>query len=167
MSSNRSARQSLEKQFGKICMIEQLGIRNIPKDQRRKIKGYTKYDDIITYHHIKEKQDGGKATDENGALIRGYNHRWLHSLPEDQKQKVNNSILEFKATVLQLNEKGIDIEGQSIQLDFDMSDCIEIPLIDNTKQDIEKRNKFNRAKQKRDTQKMIDEILYEEEEYEK
>ena len=167
MSSNRSARQSLEKQFGKICMIEQLGIRNIPKDQRRKIKGYTKYDDIITYHHIKEKQDGGKATDENGALIRGYNHRWLHSLPEDQKQKVNNSILEFKATVLQLNEKGIDIEGQSIQLDFDMSDCIEIPLIDNTKQDIEKRNKFNRAKQKRDTQKMIDEILCEEEEYEK
>ena len=60
MSSNRSARMELERLFGKICMIEELGIRNIPKNKRRKIKVYTKYDDVLTYHHIHEKQFGGK-----------------------------------------------------------------------------------------------------------
>ena len=34
MSSNKSARQELERLFGKKCMIEELGIRYIPKKQR-------------------------------------------------------------------------------------------------------------------------------------
>ena len=72
MSSNKSARQELERLFGKKCMIEELGIRYIPKKQRRTIKGYTKYDECLTYHHIKEKHEGGKATADNGGLIMGY-----------------------------------------------------------------------------------------------
>ena len=57
MSSNKSARQKLEKLYGKKCMIEELGIRYIPKKERRKIKGYTKYDECLTFHHIKEKHN--------------------------------------------------------------------------------------------------------------
>lgn len=55
MSENRGIRRRLEQIFGKICMIEELGIRKIPKAKRKKIAGYKKYDDEITYHHIKEK----------------------------------------------------------------------------------------------------------------
>lgn len=101
MSSNSSARKRLERIFGKICFIEELGIRKIPIEERRKIKGYNKYEDKITYHHIKEKSKGGKATEENGALIKGYNHAWLHTLPEEDKQKINNAMIEFKAAFIQ------------------------------------------------------------------
>ena len=69
MSSNKSARQELERLFGKRCMIEELGIRYIPKKERRKIKGYTKYDDCLTFHHIKEKQFRGKI----------YSRKWGYS----------------------------------------------------------------------------------------
>ena len=96
MGSNREVRQELERVFGKVCMIEELGIRYIPKDKRRKLKGYTKFDDTLTYHHIKEKHFGGTATLENGALIRGYNHRWLHSLEPAQREKINQAIQKYK-----------------------------------------------------------------------
>lgn len=35
---NKKARQKLEKIFGKICMVEESGIRKIPMEERRKIK---------------------------------------------------------------------------------------------------------------------------------
>lgn len=105
MSKNSGPRKKLERVFGKICFIEELGIRNIPQEERRKIKGYTKYDDKITFHHIKEKSKGGKATFENGALFKGYNHRWFHTLPEEDKDKINNSIIEFKVAFMQATRK--------------------------------------------------------------
>ena len=159
MSSNKNARQRLEKIFGKICMIEEIGIRKIPKEQRRKIKGYTKYDDVITYHHIKEKHEGGKATEENGALIKGYNHRWLHTLPEEQKEKINNSIIEFKATVLQTTGKTIQADSKlSITLEEPSDDFITIQLEDITPE-IQNKRHFNRAKIKRETQRRIEQEL--------
>lgn len=100
MSSYRSIKQKLESIFGKICMIEELGIRYIPMDERRKLKGYTKYDNVLTYHHIKEKHLGGLATLENGALIRGYNHRWLHTLNSKQKEQINQAIQEYKSAIM-------------------------------------------------------------------
>lgn len=161
MSSNKTARERLEKIFGKICFIEELGIRNIPKEQRRKIKGYTKYDDVITYHHIKERHKGGLATDENGALVRGYNHRWLHSLPEDQKEKINNCMLEFKAAVLHTTGTSLEVDSSiSMPLEFTGVDCIEIPVYDNTELDNQKRQKFNRSKEKRKFRRQVEEELY-------
>ena len=161
MSSNKSARQLLERQFGKICMVEATGIRYIPKSERRKIRGYTKYDDVLTFHHIKERAKGGKATPENGALVRGYNHRWLHSLPPTEKEKVNNALVEFKVAFLQHNGQSLTSEGpaQSLTFDYDLSaeDSVVIKAYDNTMEDMEKRQKFNRAKVKRETKRKIDE----------
>lgn len=158
MSSNKSARQELERIFGKICMIEAAGIRYIPKEKRRRLKGYTKYDDILTYHHIKEKQHGGKATAENGAIVRGYNHRWLHSLSEEEKEKVNQQLIEFKASIIQAAEGRIQ-QGEEVTfpLETDFTDCITIPVYDNEiKKDNSKKKSFNRAKEKREFQKRID-----------
>lgn len=162
MSSNKSARQELERLFGKKCMIEELGIRYIPKKERRKIKGYTKYDECLTFHHIKEKHNGGKSTAENGALVRGYNHRWLHSLPDYQKEQINQALQQYKLTLLAKRLEA-DESGQirevtaEIPLEFDTKDFIEIPVFD-TKEKPQKR-KFNRAKVKREFQKQVDEAL--------
>ena len=168
MSDNKSARRRLEQLFGKICFIEELGIRNIPKEERRKIKGYTKYDDVITFHHIKERSKGGKATPENGALLKGYNHRWFHTLSPETQAQINNCMLEFKATVLQTTGKGLQTESPiSIPIEFNQDETfIEIPLLDIDEKVLEKR-KFNRAKQKRKSQQLIDEELsyIEEEDY--
>lgn len=152
MSSNKSARQELEKVFGKVCMIEELGIRYIPKDKRRKLKGYTKFDDVLTYHHIREKQFGGEATLENGALIRGYNHRWLHTLEPAQREKINQAIQEYKLAILSsiptVDKDGTTtFTGGAMTLDFDPSEFLELPL--NTSEPKHKK-KFNRAKEKRE-----------------
>lgn len=169
MSKNTSARRELERLFGKICMIEELGIRNIPKEQRRKIKGYTRFDDVITFHHIKKKEKGGKATVENGALLKGYNHRWLHSLPIEKQNIINECLIEFKASVLQATSQGLEADSPiSVSYkDFQLSDCLEIKLNDITPEVEEKRRKFNRAKVKRETQKIIDQELYTDDEEER
>ena len=92
-------------------------------------------------------------------MLKEYNHRWLHSLPEEQKEKVNKAITQFKCSVLQLQERGIEfIDIGQLNLDVDLSDCITIPLEDNTKEDIKKRQ-FSRAKEKREAQRIIDEYL--------
>lgn len=142
MSKNKQARNKLIRIFGNKCMIEELGIRKIPVEKRKKIKGYRKTQETITYHHIKEKQDGGKATVENGALIKGYNHEWLHTLPEDQKEEINNQIQQYKMNVIAMKGDGQILDSQSITLDFDMTDCITIPVYDNKK----KSKKLDRRK---------------------
>ena len=170
MSDNKRARMKLERIYGKICMIEAAGIRCIPISERRKIKGYKKYDDMITFHHIREKCKGGDATPDNGALVKGYNHQWLHSLPEEEKQAVNKKLIEFKISALAFTEKGIQPTSQpvTLTLDVDSSDCITIPVYDVTKEDLAKRKKFNRARVKRETEQFIEEeledYLYEEDE---
>ena len=154
MSSNRSIRMLMEMKYGKECMIEAAGIRKIPIEKRKRIKGYKKTQEQLTYHHIEEKHLGGKATEENGAIIKEYNHAWLHSLPEEEKQKVNRQLQEYKLHVAKI-KPGISIEP--VEIKIDMSDCIEIPLEDNTEKDKSYLKRFNRAKSKAQLRKLIKE----------
>lgn len=158
--SYKNIRKIMEKIFGKICMIESAGIRYIPKSERKKIKGYRTSDDTITYHHITERKYGGKDTINNGALIKGYNHVWLHSLPEEEKNKVNQDIIEFKASIITIygnqitinNKKSIFIDPKYLE---DSEDIITIPTYPTDDSIQKKRKKFNRAKVKSDTDSII------------
>ena len=166
--SNARAKKELEKIFGKGCFIERMGL--------REIKGYKKMDRMITYHHIREKSKGGKATVENGANLAWENHQWLHSLPPKEKAFVNNKLQAWKFAYLQMNGKGDFGVSGTVDPRIDFSDLnegkdyISIPLEDTTEQDrddlIKYKQKFNRSKVKRQVQKYIDEILYEEDEEE-
>lgn len=168
MSRNDAARRDLERLFGKICFIEKLGIRYIPPKDRKKLKGYSKYDDVITYHHIQERHTGGKATVENGALVRGYNHKWLHSLPDREKQLVNDAMQEYKASVLRAKSKGVDIQPEDILTPEDLYQVLQFAKITNLAQFQNKRNqKFNRAKEKQEARRIIEEALYGDEEDER
>lgn len=157
---NKNARQQLIMKYGRICMIEAAGIRYIPTAERRKIKGYKKSDEMITYHHLKPKREGGRSTEENGAILKGYNHQWLEQIPHQQREKINEQLRQFKLNFSQmcLSEKELETGvSDTISLDFDMNDCIEIPVYDNNK----KKNgkKKTRAQRKRDTQREIAESI--------
>ena len=84
MSANKSTKNKLMMKFGKVCFIEELGLRTreeIQADIRQyKSKGQRKRMDELTYHHIIAKCNGGQTTEENGAILRNINHVWLHRL---------------------------------------------------------------------------------------
>ena len=159
--SNKGARRMLERIFGKICMIEHLGIRHIPQTKRKRIKGYHKTDDQLTYHHIQERACGGKTTVSNGALVKGYNHQWLHRLPEKQRQDVNNAILEFKATVIQVVGNEVrTVGGEFICFDIESPEQTSeskksIKVYDNDEDILRKREKFKRSKERRQFERKV------------
>lgn len=164
---NQRAKAKLMKQFGKICMVEESGIRRIPKAVRMKIKGYKKTDDMITFHHLVPRRKGGKATPENGALVKDYNHRWLESLPSEDRERVNDKLREYKLNFSQISvgEKGLQVEQNgSIQLDFggiDNGDCIIIPVYDNKgrHKDRKKEKPKTRAKLKEELRQQVDSYM--------
>ena len=79
MSSNKNARKKLEERYGKECFIEKLHLRKDKEPRRYTSKGQMKKMKQLTYHHIKMKKDGGRATVENGALLSAENHRMVPS----------------------------------------------------------------------------------------
>ena len=63
---NKTGKRLLEKRYGKGCFMERAVIRERTPEQeaeyRRTIRGFKKLDRTITYHHIKEKRNGGKVS---------------------------------------------------------------------------------------------------------
>jgi hypothetical protein len=86
--------------FGKVCFIEELGLRTkeeIQADIRQyKSKGQRKRMDELTYHHIIAKCNGGETTEENGAILRNINHVWLHRLPLEKQAIINQMLIQYK-----------------------------------------------------------------------
>ena len=163
---NKKARKKLEKIFEKGCFIERMGIRTIT--------GARTIDKTITYHHLKKKSKGGKATVENGANLAWENHQWLHSLPEAQQEDLNNAIRRWKINYLEMKNNEIEQANSMTVPDLTSDEnCIIIKLQETTKEQYEelekqeqKRNKsFNRSKNKQTTRQMVNEY-YNEEEYE-
>lgn len=98
--SYKSIRTKMEKIFGKECFIEKLHLRKDDKPRRYKSKGEYKRMKQLHYHHILEKSKGGQETIENGAILSGENHEWLHQQSEEKKQELNNAFQEYKKSVL-------------------------------------------------------------------
>ena len=163
-SKNSKARKKLEKIYGKGCFMERAGI--------RKITGFKKDAYIMTYHHMRHVSEGGKATVENGANLALENHEFLHSLPREEEEKINNEIRRWKANFILMNNGKVE---NSASLEFpDLTNdknCITIKLEETTKDQYEelqrqkqqRKQQFNISKIKRETQQMIDDELYGEE----
>ena len=98
--SNKNIREKMIGTFGEICMMEQSGIRYIPVEERQNIKGYRKENEQVTYHHLVPKSKGGKETEENGVLLKWYNHRWLHSQPANIIRKINTRLKKYKQMLI-------------------------------------------------------------------
>lgn len=161
---NKTGRILLEKIYGKGCFIERAGIREINEDEekllKRQIKGYKRLNRTITYHHLKKKEYGGIVSIDNGANIAAYNHEWLHQQPPEKQEEINNQLREFKYKIdcakVALGDKNINFEKLgNIDFSLNKSDYISIPVYDNTEIDLQKRKKFNRAREKDEFQKMV------------
>ena len=135
MSDNSKARQQLESIYGKGCMFKKARIED-QIEALRTIKTYktflreTRYtgkkirllEKNMTYHHLRHASEGGKATVENGAVVNELAHRYLHSLPREQEETVNNMLRKFKLQggIIAPTENGLQtIQPIQIDLDFD------------------------------------------------
>lgn len=107
--------------------------------------------------------NGGGTNIENGAILSELAHRYIHSLSREDEELINNMIRQYKLNggLLIPTDTGLEVqEPIKIDLDFNIGeDCITIPVHNNTKEDYEKRQKFNRAKEKRQTQQFIQDEL--------
>lgn len=153
MSSNKHVKDKMIKLFGKKCFIEELHLRK-PSEIEQDMKKYTGkcqrcIMDQLTYHHILERCKGGKATIENGALIRNINHQWFHRLPKDQQAKINELFQEYKK--LFYDEAKVEFVD-----DLDLSIEIDFAVIEATREGLKAKKKgvYNRAKVKRETKQM-------------
>ncbi len=175
MTKNSKGRKSLERIYGKGCMFKKANIEE-QIEKLHTIKTYkvflkeTHYsgniikqlENNMTYHHLRHKSEGGKVTDENGAVINELAHRYMHSLPREDEEVVNNMLRKFKLQggIITPTSRDIDMQPFEIEMniyDLDEKDCLVIPVYENTLEDYKKRQKFNRAKTKRETDQLIQE----------
>ena len=148
MSSNKSAKQELIKRYGAECFIEKLHLRKDTTPKRYTSKGQKKRMKQLTYHHIKMKKDGGKATVENGALLSAENHAWFHKQNPQDQAIMNTMFQEYKKQYQECEVVFVD----KLDLGFEIK-AMEFH-IDEREQ---KKEKYDRAKEKRETKKIIDE----------
>ncbi len=112
MSSNKTARQKLEKEYGKGCMFKKANIEE-KIEKKKTIKTYKKfleerhytskfiklYKKQMNYHHLKHKSEGGETTIENGAIVSALAHMYMHSLPREQEEFINDELRKYKQEI--------------------------------------------------------------------
>lgn len=163
MSSNKSVREQLERQYGKGCMFKKSGMEK-KIEKKRVIKTYKKflqekrytrkmirkYERMMTLHHLKHRSEGGKTNTENGAVINGLAHIYMHSLPREQEEYINNELRRYKRQIDECNVvlvDDIDIPYTIVPMEFSIDD---------------RKKGYDRNAKKREDKELIRE--YEEEE---
>ena len=101
-SSNKRAKQKLIELYGEECFIDKLHLRKGNKEKYTS-KGQYKKMKQLTYHHITKKEDGGKATLENGALLSLENHIWFNKQSPIEQARLNDIFQQYKMGILEIN----------------------------------------------------------------
>ena len=97
--SNKRAKERLIQLYGAECFIEKLHLRKDTEPRKYTSKGQRKRMKQLTYHHIKERQYGGKATVENGALLSAENHEWFNKQSKEAQKQMNELFQRYKASI--------------------------------------------------------------------
>lgn len=144
--SNKSAREELERIYGKKCMICQ-GIKSIypPKPHKGVYKGRS-IARQLTYHHLIPKRLNGQNTVENGAIICRSCHDWLEQLSNTDREQVNDELREYKRQ----HSQECEVEYvDNLDLNFKIQAFVFTP------KELQQKKKYNRAKDKREFEKRI------------
>lgn len=141
MASNRTTRLELERIYGEGSMYQKAKtdeyLSTLPRIKTYKKyleeKHYTRkqrlrYEQTMTYHHLKHKSEGGRTTTENGAVVSDSEHQFLHSLPREQEEIINNHIRKWKADFI-VTLAGAVIDSGEMNIDFKKG-YIDIPTHD-------------------------------------
>ena len=143
--SNKKARKKLIKLYGAECFIEKLHLRKDTEPRKYTSKGQHKRMKQLTYHHIREKQHGGQATVENGALLSAENHAWFNKQSKEAQKQMNELFQEYKQSV----ECKVEFVDE-LDTRFSIASAIIVPS------ELEKEH-YNRAREKRMWQKQVEE----------
>lgn len=143
--SNKKAKERLIQLYGEECFIEKLHLRVDTEPRRYKSKGQYKRMKQLTYHHIRERQHGGKATVENGALLSAENHEWFNKQSKEAQRQMNELFQRYKASV----ECKVEFV-EELDTRFSVASAIIVPA------ELEKE-RYNRAKEKRAWKKQVEE----------
>ena len=106
----------------------------------------------MTLHHLKHRSEDGRTSEQNGAIVNALAHGYLHSLPRHEEELINNMLRDYKWRIDNGRECKIELVdtldiGISINMaEISFSDKIKAP-----------KEKYNRAKEKREMQRRIDE----------
>lgn len=154
---NKTIRKQLEKDYGKGCMftkahceeqIEKLKtIKTFKKylqEKRYRTNQIKRLRKQMTLHHLTHRSEGGKTTLENGAVVSELAHAYMHSLPRQHEEIINNMLREYKLNIAIFYGTGEIEKNQEVKID--MSDYIEIEVFDYDAK--EKRIPKTRAKLK-------------------
>ena len=172
--SNSSARHQLEILYGKGCMfrkaqiakrIEEMGgiktYKQFVKETKYKRKKIQVLENKMTYHHLQHKSKGGKTDVANGSIVGELPHRYIHSLPQEQEEIVNNMLQNFKYDIGMgiIIAKDLELEvikTKIVETSLDTeNDLFTIPVYENS---IEENLKaYNRAKEKEELRKQLQE----------
>ena len=143
--SNKRAKQKLIELYGAECFIEKLHLRVDTEPRRYSSKGQYKRMKQLTYHHIKEKRNGGQTTVRNGALLSAENHAWFNKQSKEAQKQMNELFQKYKASV------GCKVEFvEELDTRFNIASAIIVPG------ELEKDH-YNRAKEKRAWKKQVEE----------
>lgn len=143
--SNKRAKEKLIELYGAECFIEKLHLRKDTEPRRYTSKGQKKRMKQLTYHHIREKQHGGKSTVENGALLSAENHAWFNKQSEETQRKMNELFQKYKQSI----ECKVEFTDE-LDTHFSIASAIIVPA------KLEKEH-YNRAKEKRTWKKKVEE----------
>ena len=143
--SNKRAKEKLIELYGAECFIEKLHLRVDKEPRRYTSKGQYKRMKQLTYHHIREKQHGGKATVANGALLSAENHEWFNKQSKESQKQMNELFQKYKQSV----ECKVEFVDE-LDTRFSIASAIIVP------DELEKEH-YNRAREKRKWQKEIEE----------
>ena len=143
--SNKRAKERLIQLYGAECFIEKLHLRKDTEPRKYTSKGQRKRMKQLTYHHIKERRYGGKATVENGALLSEENHIWFNEQSKEAQKEMNELFQKYKESV----ECSVEFVDE-LDTRFSIASAIIVPA------ELEKEH-YNRAKEKRAWQKQVEE----------
>ena len=143
--SNKRAKERLIQLYGAECFIEKLHLRKDTEPRKYTSKGQRKRMKQLTYHHIKEKRYGGKATVENGAILSEENHIWFNEQSKEAQKQMNELFQQYKASVECKIEFVEDLDTR-----FSIASSIIVPA------ELEKEH-YNRAKENRAWKKQVEE----------
>lgn len=105
--TNRAMKALLIKMYGRKCMFiasncEALsGYVEYYKKQKsiyskKKIKSMVK---TLTVHHFVHRSEDGQTSEENCCLVNELAHAYIHSLPKEDEEHINNKIRDYKKSL--------------------------------------------------------------------
>ena len=110
----------------------------------------------MTLHHLKHRSEDGATSERNGAVVNSLAHGYLHSLERAEEEIVNGMLRDYKAGIDAGRYERIDVE-----LNDDFDSGIEINIaelsIGDLGLEVKPKGKYNRAKEKREMRRIIEE----------